>query len=31
MVHIFDREARAFYNLDKLYKSAEEPTDSAEK
>lgn len=31
MVHIFDREARAFYNLDKLYKSAEEPNAGAEK
>lgn len=31
MVHIFDREARAFYNLDKLYKSAAEPTDGTEK
>lgn len=33
MVHIFDREARAFYNLDKLYKTAvaAETADSTEK
>ncbi len=26
MVHIFDREAREFYNLDKLYREVEETT-----
>ena len=30
MVHVFDREARDFYNLDKLYREVGEPTPAKE-